>query len=155
MSSEKSKVGYLEKWELPFSNKLCPSVSLIIPPDDFNRVKVVVMPQGLNKYPGYIIDFKRAPYFSVLDETCAPPPIPEWFDLLKAIPKSSAVIWHDSPLIKLYDGVGSYREAMTREIKLKHYIILGGDSIVDVLAYDEPVVEKFTERQKFVMEHSF
>lgn len=113
------------------------------------------MPHGLGIYPGYIIDFTRAPYVSVLDETCAPPPIPEWFDLLKAIPKSSTVIWRDSPLVKLYDGIGFYYETLRGEIKLKQYVFLGGDSIVNILAYDEPTVKEFTERQKFSLEYYF
>ena len=110
------------------------------------------MPYGLEKYPGYLLKFRSAPFFMFYDETCAPPSIPQWFDLLKAIPKSSTVIWHDSPLVKQYAGIGGYSN---QNLKLKHYIILGGDSIVEILAYEEPSIEQFTERQKFTMEYSF
>jgi hypothetical protein len=155
VNQEKSQVGYLERWDLPFSNNISPSVC-IIPPEDFNRVKVIVMPKkGLpEQYPGYLLDFQSAPFFKFYDETCAPPLIPQWFDLLKAIPKSSTVIWHDSPLVKQYAGIGGGRYYAQYE-KLRHYIILGGDSIIEVLAYEEPSIKQFNERQKLTIEYSF
>jgi hypothetical protein len=155
VNQEKSQIGHLERWELPFSNSLDPSVSAIILPDSVDRVKVVVMPKGLESYPGFLLDFECAPFLMVYDETCAPPSIPQWFDLLKAIPKSSTVIWHDSPLVKHYSGIGGNPEVWTQNLKLKHYLILGGDSIVEILAYKEPLITQFNERQKFTVEYSF
>jgi hypothetical protein len=152
VNNDESQIGYLERWELPFSNVAHPSVSVIIPPDCFNRIKVIVMPKGLEKYPGYLLDFRSAPFFMFYDETCAPPlSIPPWFDVGGTISPSSTVIWHDSPLVKKYAGIGG--SADPRE-KLKHYLILGGDSIAEVLAYEEPSVEQFNEHQKITMEYS-
>lgn len=110
------------------------------------------MPHGLEKYPGYLLEFRSAPFFMFYDETYAPPSIPQWFDLLKTIPKSSTIIWHDSPLVKKYAGIGGYSN---KNQELKHYIILGGDSIVEILSCEEPSIEQFNERQKFTMEYSF
>ena len=76
--------------------------------------------------------------------------------MLKTIPKSSTVIWHNSPLVKLYDGFGDYPITHHAELpKLKHYLILGGDSIVEILAYLEPLITQFNEPQKFMVEYSF
>ena len=149
-------MGYLERWELPFSGKICPSVTAFVLPDAWERINVIVMPKGLGAYPGYLIEFSAAPFLQIYNETCAPPSVPQWFDMLKAIPKSSTVIWHDSPLVKLYDGFGDY--PITNHAnpqKLKHYVFLGGDSIVEILAYLEPSVKEFRERQDFTIEYSF
>ena len=156
MSRDKTEIGFLEKWDLPFSNELWPSVSVIIPPDSTGRVKVVVMPEGLGRYPGYLLEFDAAPFVMVYDETCAPRPISEWFEMLKTIPKSSAIIWHDSPLVKQYAGIGAISFLHRIENPtLKHYMISGGDSIVEILAYLEPSVVQFDKPQKILIEYSF
>jgi hypothetical protein len=155
MNLDKTRIGYLEKWELPFSNSLCLSVTAIIPPNTVDRVMVVVM-RGLGSYPGYLLDFESAPVLLVSDETCAPPPIPEWFDLFKTIPRSKTVIWHDSPMVKLNAGIGSnLKEIHIEKLKLTHYLILGDDSTVDILAYKKPLITEFQEPLKITMEYLF
>ena len=155
VNQQESVVGYLERWELPFSDKIYPSITAFLP-DAWERINVIVMPKGLGVYPGYLLEFSAAPFLQIYNETCAPPSVPQWSDMLKAIPKSSTVIWHDSPLVKLYDGFGDYPITNhAKSPKLKHYVILGGDSIVEILAHLEPSATEFSGRQKFTVEYSF
>lgn len=131
-------------------------MTAIIQPDTVDQVRVVVMPRGLGTYPGYTLDFEAAPVLMVSDETCAPSPIPEWFELLKIIPPSSAIIWHDSPLVKLNAGIGwNQKDICIGKLKLIHYLILGADSIVNILAYKKPLVSEFKEPLKITMEYLF
>jgi hypothetical protein len=156
MNQHETVVGHLERWDLPFSNILCPSVTAFPLPDTIERINVVVMPNGLGVYPGFLLEFHAAPFLMIYNETCAPAAVPQWLSMLQAIPKSSTVIWHNSPLVKLYNGFGDYPIAHHAETpKLKHYLILGGDSIVEILAYVEPSVTQFNEPKKIVTEYSF
>jgi len=155
MNQNATEVGHLERWNLPFSDISYPSLDAFTLPDTVERINVIVRPKGFGSYPGYLLEFSAAPFLQIYNETCAPPSVPQWFDMLKTISKSSTVIWHDSPLVKLYDGFGDYPIARhAQPPKLKHYLILGGDSIVEILAYLEPAVTQFNEPQKFIVEYS-
>ncbi len=148
-----TQFGHLERWKLPFANSLHPSVSLIIPPNSVDRLIVVVMPQGLEEYPGYILDFKRAHFTIAYDESCAKPTDPYWFEQQKQAGNSCAYIWHNSPLVRLQSGIGC---PQSNDItKLKHYLLLGGDSIVEVLAYEEPQLKQFNKPERLIMEYTF
>jgi hypothetical protein len=154
MNNNATEVGHLERWDLPFSDKLFPAVTAFVVPEGWERINVIVMPKGLGAYPGYLLEFAAAPFLMIYNETCAPPSVPQWFDMLKSIPKSSTVIWHNSPLVKLYDGFGNYPiRHHTENPKLKHYLILGGDSIVETVAYLDPTVTQFDIPQKFTVEY--
>ena len=147
---------YLEIWKTPFTEAAFPAVAPIFPPDDPNPstkdrfpFKVVVMPHGFGKYPGYVIDFMRAHVVLSYDESCANPDS-HWVELVRNAPRSCAYVWHGSSLLREYNGIGCEFEA-----ELRHYVILGGDSIVEVLTYEEPSVTSFDGPQIFTMEHCF
>lgn len=147
---------FLEVWKTPFTQAVHPSVTPIFPPEkpepspkERFPFKVVVMPHGLGEYPGYVIDFVRAHVVLSYDESCANPDS-HWLELIRSAPRSCAYIWHGSPLLLRYKGIGCEFED-----ELRHYVILGGNSIVEVLTYEEPSVTSFGGPQSFPMEHSF
>jgi len=152
-----SSSEYLEIWKTPFTEAAFPAVAPIFPPDnpksstkDRFQFKVVLMPRGLGKYPGYVIDFVRAHAVLSYDESCATNPNSHWAELVRNAPRSCAYVWHGSSLLRQYNGIGCEFED-----ELKHYVILGGDSIVEVLTYEAPTVTSFDGPQIFTIQHSF
>src|ERR1041385_699270 len=146
-----SVTGHLERWELPFADN-CLSVTAIAMPKSVDHLKVVVMPEGLGKYPGYVLDFNGAHFLKIYDESCAPSD-QGWFNILKAAPRSYTYVWHNSPLVRQYAGIGC--PPMEDIPKLKHYFLLGRDAIVEILAYQEPMLREFKEPERFNVEYSF
>ena len=127
-------MGSLEasEWEAPFTSARDPSVGLIAEEAGEGTAALVVAPGGLDAYPKYIVRFKHV--FAV---TCGE----ETGFLLslgqELLPREvAAYIWSDSPHAAAYQqtayGVG---------LKVRHYVVLGGDNIASVIAGSPPSIE--------------
>jgi len=105
------------------------------------------MPQGLGKYPGYSVVFKDAPLVMVYEELNAPTD-PQWVaaggHTLKA---SSSYKWVNSPLVMRNLRLGM--KAVFENAKLEHYIVCGGNNIVEVLAAEVPAIAIFNSPRTF------
>lgn len=74
--------------------------------------------------------------FTCFDESCAPK---RWFSTVETEQgEISAYHCLDSPWIKSYEGC--HFDADGNSIPLNHYLIYGGDNIVEFVCQNEPVV---------------
>jgi hypothetical protein len=102
---------------------------------------IVVAPDGTDAYPKYIVDFQEV--FSVsfkeeLEAILSPelPPIPS------SAKNWCAFIWQQSPQVLAYETLARSHDLPT---PIRHYLIFGGDDIVEVICASEPKIEKVTE----------
>ena len=128
----------LFRWETPFTDALFPSVWAVVSPGDI--FTLIVSPS--DGYPKYIVRFEAEIAYKVLDESCAP--VREFVKLRREQKGLSAYTWSNSPWLAEYQ-----ESAVSVDVHvgwpLVHYVVLGGDSIVEVLAGEEPVIEDVGE----------
>ena len=140
----------LVRWSVPFAEEFYPSVisafsqSGNIP----ELLKIVVAPDGIDKYPKYLVTFKNVLVFNCFDEACAPER--DWPEIENADPKPCAWKWIDSPWVTSYEGCGEF-DSNNSPRPLFHYLIFGGDYNVEVISKAEPVVEKINEPRNISM----
>ena len=147
--SDKSSVV---RWDTPFANMLFPAVQPIFSASK-NALMVIVMPQGLGNYPGYSVVFQDAPLVKVYEELNAPTD-PQWVAAYGHTLKASASYkWVNSPLVKLNSHLGI--RAVFENAKLEHYIISGGNYIVEVLAAEAPAIAIFDGPRTFNETYEF
>jgi hypothetical protein len=145
--------GRAVKWSTPFGDVTFPAVAPIFDPESV-KLTVVVMPGGLRKYPGYTVVFADVAFFSVTDETNASTWDHDWVAAGgNALSPSSSYIWEESPLLVRNRHLGV--KAVFESATLKHYILAGGDYIVDVLAPGEPTISRFDEPYTVVTKQEF
>jgi hypothetical protein len=130
----------LVRWNVPFAEARDPSVSLITEQGG-DAATLVVAPSGIDRYPKYLVRFGKVIILLCYEEAFA-------FDrgyraLSGNEPNCCAYLWTDSPWME------SYRKgADVYEWKgLQHYLIFGGDSIVELIASVQPKVERLDEKR--------
>jgi len=120
-------------WEVPFASSVDPSVG-IITENLGETITLVVAPLGIDKYPKYIVRFDRVITSLCYEEACA-------FDRGYGYPGkqdgSCAYRWLGSEWLQGYQkGVDLFGWK-----DLGHYLIFGGDSIVEVIACGTPDIK--------------
>ena len=102
-----------------------------------------VAPRGIAKYPKYLVQFERAAAFRCIDESVAPT---KAFNTLKREePTSCTYIWQDSSWLKEFAETQGIVDVYYGG-KLRHYVLLGGDIIAEILASEDPKIEEVTGR---------
>ncbi|MDB6124774.1 MAG: hypothetical protein JWQ71_3767 [Pedosphaera sp.] len=125
----------LIRWNVPFADKCYPSVSLITEQGG-NVVVLVIAPDGIDKYPKYIVRAERVTAVLCYQEAFAPDR--GCRASTRREDRTCAYQWIDSPWLQSYrDG-----EEIFMWGSLLHYVILGGDSIVEFIAPGEPTIER-------------
>jgi hypothetical protein len=128
------------RWQTPFVGKPCPSIQPIFDSTE-DGLTVIVLPDGLGTRPGYLVRFSDPAMVMYYEETNAPID-PEWVAAGgHAIPPSASYKWEHSPLLERNRLLGT--EAWIRGATLEHYVIAGGDYIIEVLAPNEPDINRF------------
>ena len=135
----------LIRWDVPFAISRCPSIGVITDPDS-SKVVLVVRPHGFEKYPQYLVRF-----FGVVALLCYDDD-PGAFDrgyasLIRSEHDLCAYRWITSPWLQRYSTFNHSDE------KLSHYLLLGGDSIVEVIALGEAEVEQVDKKTLIEMKH--
>jgi hypothetical protein len=134
----------LIRWSVPFAEAFFPSVVSVFSQSS-NRsdlLKVVVAPEGVDKYPKYLVNFEKVLAFNCFDEACAPER--EWPEIETTDPRPCAWRWVDSPWVLSYQGCGEF-DSNNSPQPLFHYLIFGGDYNVEVISKTEPMVEEVNE----------
>src|SRR5215204_3695388 len=92
----------LVRWETPFTNTRFPSVALIVTSgsDSWNNVKALVMPDGTDKYPKYLVRFGEVIAFTCFEEAYAPER--DFSSVIIEEREICAYQYFDSPWIKTY-----------------------------------------------------
>lgn len=122
-------------WETPFSDG-CPSVTVIPDYSDDCDLALVVRSGSC---PRYLVQFKFVPAFRVHEEGMMPA---SWTFPLPGDSNKCSFIIPESTWVREFKGVSGFIEASYAQpfSNLKHFVIIGGDNVVEVISY-EPTIE--------------
>jgi hypothetical protein len=141
------------RWNTPFTDKQFPAVEFLttIEQDKHNALQVLVAPDGVDKYPKYLIHFGEVIAFTCMEEANAPQLIFD-SDLEKEIePYLSAYQYIDSPWLKSYETQIHFIPSGHLGY-FSHYLIYGGDNNVEVITPYEPAIEVIKQKRLFRIE---
>ncbi|TXT16731.1 MAG: hypothetical protein FD138_4700 [Planctomycetota bacterium] len=139
----------LVRWDMPFAEARDPSVTLIIEQGrkSADVAVLIVAPQGIDTYPKYLVRFDK-----VLAMLC----YEEALDLNRGYRTLTgshdsvcAYIWRSSPWLRASRGYAEFLQLPD----LQHYLVFGGDSIVELLASGASKVERIDERTVLETKH--
>jgi hypothetical protein len=143
----------LLRWDTPFTETQFPSVALIVTStlNQWNNVKVVVMPQGTDKYPKYLVSFGEVIAFTCFEEAHAPER-----DFASATideNKLCAYQYLDSPWLESYDPWIEHISFPNEKLPSFHYLIFGGDNNIEVITTNNPTIEVIEEKTMVKIEY--
>ena len=125
----------LVRWEVPFAEGRDPSVGLITERGG-DAAMLVVAPSGTDQYPKYLVRFDRVLVSFCYEEAVA---LARDYHALTGIEHSvCAYLWSDSPWLRASSGVAD----LLGLSDLQHYLVFGGDSIVELIASGQPKIER-------------
>lgn len=139
----------LVRWDVPFAEACDPSVSLITEQGEQcgDAATLVVAPHGIDEYPKYIVRFGKVVALLCYEEAFA---FDRGYRALSGIElKCCAYLWPDSPWVESYRKGADIFEWKD----LQHYLIFGGDSIVELIADGQPKIERFDHPQIIEVRH--
>jgi hypothetical protein len=129
----------LQPWNTPFTSTRAPSVYLIAESKGDSTVSLVVAPKGADQYPKYVVQFTAVYAFGVAEEAgaeslaaCLVGQAGDW--------QGCTYIWRDSPHAREYQRFVPDMPFRSGRGPVKHYVVLGGDNVVAVIAAEPPVV---------------
>jgi hypothetical protein len=106
-------------------------------------VTLIVAPDGLGAYPQYLVRFGQVVTLLCYEETCA---IDRGYGgLVRSEYDLSAYRWITSQWLQHYRVLEDIYFNKSPE-KLHHYLLFGGDSVVEVIALGEPQVERVDQK---------
>jgi hypothetical protein len=128
----------LIRWNVPFSDAFYPSVTAIFETGtQLSRGKMEVTIQ-VSDGTRFRVESTSVLAFTCLDEGCAPK---RWFSTVEIEQvETCAYECLESPWIKSYEGC--QYDAHGRPVPLNHYLIYGGDNIVEFVCQHEPLVSR-------------
>lgn len=130
-----STVADLVRWDVPFAEVRDPSVSLIAEQGGDAAI-LVVAPCGVDKYPKYLVRFDRVLVSLCCEEVVS---LGRDYQSLRGIEhRTSAYLWKESPWLQASRAFAELLELS----ELQHYLVFGGDSIVELIASGQPKVER-------------
>jgi len=144
------------RWETPFTDSFFPSVVLLATPFPLfsNKgagVKLIVAPDGIDKYPKYLVDFGEVLAFTCMDEGCCPERdfgSATFDETITGAKFVCSMQWFNSPWLKSYEGCHDpYSEG-----KFSHYLIFGGDYNVEVISQNDPTIRVVEQKEVLKME---
>ena len=144
--------AHIVRWETPFTSTAYPSVGVFIESDTdgIDTLSLVVAPDGIDKYPKYLVRFSSVVAYTYREESFAPSLGIE--DLTFEDRKASAQIWPNSPWIESYrQGEGLLFEP--GHDPLEHFMFFGGDNIVEVISMVKPKIEEIAEPRTINLEY--
>ena len=139
----------LVRWDVPFAEWNGMRIWTVAE-KGFDNLMVVVAPLSQNapidNYPKYLLRFDKIITFLTYDETFAFDrgylSLPGWTKGVRAYQ------WVDSPWLNSYSG---WFESGGK--KLFHYIVLGDDSLTEVISVGEARVERVESKRLIKVEH--
>ena len=132
----------LQVWDTPFAETLFPGVAVAPDAECSNCVSVVVSPSGIDQYPKYILRFEPFGAYRCDDESLASI---ESFNTVARSGSASTYKWEGSPWLEQFVKDSGGLANSYHGKPLEHFVILGGDLNVDVLAPNPPTVEVVNE----------
>lgn len=122
-------------WKTPFSGIQFPSIGMYVEHGELagDLITAIVAPYGIDSYPKYLVSFGAVYEIKLYEEGCSPERGYE--TLLGEVKGNSACKWLESPSINSY-------QALSDVVNLNHFILLGGDNILEVVTKNEPEITK-------------
>lgn len=139
------------RWETPFTDSFYPSVVLLATPFPLDSqkttgAKVIISPNGIDKYPKYLVDFDEVLAFTCLEESCCPERDISSAIIDEEIKNDKSVCafkWIDSPWLKSYEGCHD----PLSEGKFSHYLIYGGDNNIEIITKNIPFIKEVKQKE--------
>jgi hypothetical protein len=131
----------LIRWETPFSDEKFPAVKLLIS-NDGDFLSAIVAPEGIDKYPKYLVKFADVIAFTCMEEAYSPQ---REYSNIKPEENSCAYEWIDSSWLKSYEH-GEHFIASGKPKPFYHYLIFGGDNNIEVITPNKPEIETISEK---------
>src|SRR5262245_22598668 len=125
----------LARWEVPFAEAPDPSVSLLTEGGG-DAAMLIVAPTGIDQYPKYLVRFDRVLVSLCYEETVSLGR--DYRSLSGMEPSVCAYVWTGSPWLQASSGTAELQELSA----VRHYVVFGGDSIVELIASGQPKVER-------------
>jgi hypothetical protein len=129
----------LIQWQVPFARARHPSVS-VITQQGGDAAILLVAPTGVDQYPKYAVRFGKVLALLCFEEAYS---FDRGYGALVGLDRSvCAYVWPTSP----------WRESYRRGAEvfgwddLQHYLVFGGDSIVEIVAAGKPDVERHVKK---------
>jgi hypothetical protein len=135
------------RWETPFTDREFPSVGLLVSQanEDHDDLLAVVAPDGIDRYPKYVVNFGSVLAFTCMEELGCPER--DFGELTIEDPKLCAYQCLDSPWLNAYAGL------QRQPGPLNHYLIFGGDNNIEVVSYNVPTIETITEARMLQLDY--
>jgi hypothetical protein len=145
------------RWQTLFTDSFYPSVVLLTTPFPlFSKkvigAKVIVAPDGIDKYPKYLVDFGEVLAFTCMEESCCPARDFSSATFDEPITKDKfvcALQWLNSPWLKSYEGCHDPES----EGKSSHYLRFGGDNNVEVITKNTPAIRVIEHNEVLKMQY--
>jgi hypothetical protein len=125
----------LASWPTPFSESACTSVALIVDSHGDGTATVVVAPEGIDRYPKYLVRFDAVLSCTTEEEAhgtafsgVRSDDEPRW--------KRCTALWVDSPAL----AYEQYLPFLNLVGPVEHYLIFGADNNVGVVAAKPPAI---------------
>jgi hypothetical protein len=133
-------------WPVPFARARHPSVSLITEQGGDAAI-LVVAPTGVDQYPKYTVRFGKALALLCFEEAYS---LDRGYRALTGLDQSvCAYLWPRSACLESYRRGGE----VFGWKDMQHYLVFGGDSIVEIVAAGEPEVHRHDERAVIETKH--
>ena len=130
----------LVRWDVPFADARDPSVSLVLEHGGDAAV-LIVAPSGIDQYPKYLVRFERVLVSLCHEEAVA---LARDYHSRSGVERSvCAYLCPGSPWV----DASRYWTELSGLSQLQHYLIFGGDSIVELVAAGQPTVEQIQEKR--------
>jgi hypothetical protein len=140
------------RWETPFTETKYPSVAPIVTStaNQWNNVKLIVMPQGTDKYPKYLVSFGEVIAFTCFEEAAAPER--DFTSAMFEEENLCAYQYLDSPWLKSCEAWVQHYHFPNESVLSYHYLIFGGDNNIEVITTNIPTIEVVEEKTTLKME---
>ena len=128
----------LVRWDVPFSGAFYPTVIATFHTATKSAPGKMEITIGISDGTQFRVESASVLAFTCLDESCAPK---RWFSTAET-EQLETCAYHclESPWIKSYEGC--QYDANGNPIPLNHYLIYGGDNIVEFVCQNEPLVSQ-------------
>jgi hypothetical protein len=124
-------------WETPFTTAAHSSVGIIVEAEGDSTAIVVVAPDGIDRYPKYLVRFTSVYAFTCEEEADSP----NDFGQTDSEQGHYAYKWLSSPYVQSYSRLYPDIPFRGGSDKLTHYVFLGGDNVISVVSADIPTIE--------------
>lgn len=134
-----NQMSKLIRWDVPFAEAFYPSVTAIFETPTLLSPGKMEVTVSTSDDSLFRIESTSVIAFTCLDEGCAPK---RWFSTVETVQEEICAYYClESPWIESYEGC---QFDVNGQIPLNHYLIFGGDNIVEFICQHEPVVSQLS-----------